>query len=273
MKILTTLLLVLLHSQQLVAKEIAITIDDLPFVWASRFSVDEQKSMFRDTLRTLRKHNVKVVGFTVGASIRSHHRVLLDEFVADGHVIANHTNTHPDFNTHSIEEFKENIVRGQSNISRWAATPSYFRYPMLHRGETEEKRDSIRYFLAKKNFIVAPVSIDNDEWKFARDYTLALQSGNTTEAENVGRRYIDHMKAETLRYDQLANQKMGRKIKHILLLHMNQLNSVYLDELLQWYKDNDWNFISLPDALQDPIYHLSDRYVGTNGISWLERIP
>ena len=36
--------------------------------------------------------------------------------------------------------------------------------------------------------------------------------------------------------------------------------------------DEKWSFIPLQEALKDPVYQLPDNYIGTQGISWLERI-
>ena len=61
-------------------------------------------------------------------------------------------------------------------------------------------------------------------------------------------------------------------MKHVLLLHMNFLNSIFLDDLLLMLKNRGWVFIQLSEALKDPAYFISDNYCGKKGLGWLERI-
>jgi hypothetical protein len=72
--------------------------------------------------------------------------------------------------------------------------------------------------------------------------------------------------------EKLANDVMGRPIKHILLLHANRLNAAFLDDLLTEIAAYGYKFISLKEALSDPVYSIKDTYVGPKGLSILERI-
>jgi hypothetical protein len=55
---------------------------------------------------------------------------------------------------------------------------------------------------------------------------------------------------------------MGRAVKQVLLLHMNYLNSLYLDDLLQRFRDDGWSFITFAEALKDEVYKLSTTMSG-----------
>jgi hypothetical protein len=63
----------------------------------------------------------------------------------------------------------------------------------------------------------------------------------------------------------------GRDIPQILLTHVNRLNADALPELLAWLQKRGYRFITLDQALGDPVYATPDLYVGTNGPSWLHR--
>lgn len=61
------------------SRQVAITIDDLPFVARGQFSFEEKHQMFTSILDTLRKYDVKITGFAVGRSITEENKIFLDE--------------------------------------------------------------------------------------------------------------------------------------------------------------------------------------------------
>ena len=66
--------------------------------------------------------------------------------------------------------------------------------------------------------------------------------------------------------------RMGRRVKQVLLLHMNYLNSLYLDDLLQRFRADGWSFIPFEEALKDDVYRLKYDYVGVKGAGHLDAI-
>jgi len=66
------------------AKELAVTIDDLPVAWSSQFSQAEQKEIFNGILKVLQKYRIKIVGFTIADHIKSYNKELLNELVSQG---------------------------------------------------------------------------------------------------------------------------------------------------------------------------------------------
>lgn len=254
------------------AGQVAVTIDDLPFAYGRYLTPERESECFRAVMAALEKHHVKIIGFVIGSHIEPYHRALFDEFVAAGHVLGNHTYTHPDLNNTAIPRYLDDISKGQKSIEPWLRKTKYFRYPFLFRGDTPMKRDSVAVYLDRNNYTVVPVTIDDDDWAYNRDYSDTLNVGDTTAAAMIGSEYMEHIKERTHRFDSLAVALTGREVKHILLLHMNELNSVYLDSLLTWYESADWTFITPDEALRDSIYQMPNRYRGKWGISWLLRI-
>lgn len=252
-------------------KPIAITIDDLPVLTHGLIDVDDQQKYFHRILATLRKHNVIATGFVVGKMVNSQNEDLIKAFIKEGHFIGNHTFSHFDLNKKSATEFIDDIKKGQSEIKKFQKKVKFFRYPMLHRGDEIKKRDSVSTYLITNNYIASPVSIDNDETIFNINFVKAYYQNKKEEADSIGQAYISHMINKSLYYDSLGYDVTGRQINHILLLHMNFINSFYLDTLLTWYKNNNWEFITLDEALSDPLYFWEDPYVGKRGISWVER--
>jgi len=270
-KILLFLLLVSLNKTAYGGKELAVTIDDLPFVCGRYLPDVIESDKFRQILKTLQKHKLRVIGFVVGSQINEKNCQLLDEFVVEGHLVGNHTFTHPDLNNTSVERYKSDIIKGENVINKWVGQQKYFRYPYLHQGSTESKYHDISEFLCTGSYINVPVTIDNDDWLFNKQFTDALNRKDSSLADSIGRAYLAHMQEMTYYFDSLATTKFKRDVKHILLVHMNELNSFYLDQLLKWYQAQGWRFITPKEALTDSVYRVQDTYIGTKGLSWLLR--
>ena len=93
-------------------------------------------------------------------------------------------------------------------------------------------------------------------FRYVREYL----DGKKIEAEAVAREYVHHMLQKSREYAALADRPFNRAVPQILLLHMNFINSMILDELLEKFAVEGWSFTTLAKA--NPIYALADPYVG-----------
>ncbi|SYZ74494.1 putative Polysaccharide deacetylase [Candidatus Zixiibacteriota bacterium] len=270
-RIIRLAIILILAANAHATKELAVTIDDLPFLYGRYLSDSAQNAKFHDILKILKKHDIKVIGFVIGAHVNSVTSPLLDDFVTAGHAVGNHTFSHPDLNDTPIDRYEDDIARGEDAIFKWVDSVKYFRYPMLHQGPTEHKYIGVANYLAAHSYVNVPVTIDNDDWLYNRDFTEARKRGDTALADSIGLGYLAHMQKMTRYYDSIAVAKLHRDIKHILLIHMTELNALYLDTLLSWYESEGWKFVSPQEALTDPVYKIEDTYIGEMGLSWLLR--
>jgi hypothetical protein len=55
------------------------------------------------------------------------------------------------------------------------------------------------------------------------------------------------------------------------LLHCTRLNADVIEDVLKALRRAGMKPVSLTAALRDPVYRLPDKYVGPDGIDWLER--
>ena len=73
-------------------------------------------------------------------------------------------------------------------------------------------------------------------------------------------------------YEQQSEAIVGRPIPHVLLVHAYALNADWLDELLSELERRGYGWISLGEALEDPVYGRAvDGWTGRGGITWLHR--
>lgn len=248
----------------------AVTFDDLPFAYARHLTIDQQRDAVARVLTALRKHGITATMFVIGQAVTEQNRGLVDAVVQAGHAIGNHSFSHRDLGTISAEDYVADIQKGGEAIAPWLKGTHYFRYPFLRQGNTADKRDTVLSWLALRGIRVAPVTIDNDDFLYNQRLVDAQGAGTTLD---VRQEYIDHMMKAAANYDAKGRSRMGRPIKQVLLLHMNYVNALYLDDLLQRFRDEGWSFITFEEALQDEVYRLKYDHVGVRGAGHLDAIP
>ena len=253
------------------ASEIAVTFDDLPLSRSSE-PIAEQQRVTRDLLAHLTARKIPVVAFVNTSKLATpKHVALLDRWLEAGVELGNHTYSHPSLHRVTPEAYEADIVKGETPlrevIRRHRGTFRYFRHPFLQTGRTDEVRARIDAFLAKRGYIVAPVTIDNSEWIFARAYELAKGARK----QKVVDAYLAYMMAKVAYHDAEAKKLFDREIRQILLVHANALNAEAFGRLADRLVKQGHRFITLERALEDPAYQSRDGWRGAGGISWLDR--
>lgn len=262
-------------------REVAVTFDDLPGVVAPGEGTAELRALTEKLLAAITAAKIPAVGFVnegklAPAGSPDPERVaLLARWVSAGLELGNHTRSHPDLHRIPLEEFEKNIASGEETTKPLLAARGkslrYFRHPFLHTGLTLETRRSLEEFLAARGYRVAPVTIDNSEWIFARAYVAARTGGDRALAKKVADAYIPYMEAKTAYFERQSVALFDREIRQVLLLHANRLNADRFGDLARRFKARGYAFITLERALEDPAYATPDTFTGRGGISWLHR--
>ncbi len=252
------------------APAIAVTVDDLPFVGPVG-QTDSREVATDRILAALVRHKAPATGFVVAGRVPPE-APILRRWLRAGFELGNHSNTHPNLNEISLEEFENEVITCSRLLKKITGkSPRFFRYPMLQQGSTVERRDGARAILERLILRTAHVSVDTGEYVLVKPYVAALRAGNSTRAKEIGRAYLEHLITAVRHYREVARSRTGREVNHILLLHANALAADYLDDLLEALKSEGLRFITLEQALADPVYSRKDDYVGRIGLSWLYR--
>lgn len=259
---------------------LAVTIDDLPV--ATRSSDMAVWTRTTDALlKTLTERRVPATGFAIQGRLYENGALvdarvdLLRQWLQAGMDLGNHTYSHQSLNGMTADAWladaakSADVLRGV--IEKAGKKLVYFRHPFLHTGRDEATRDASRQGLAKLGYVIAPVSIDNDEWMFAFAYEQALLRGDAALADRIRADYLAYM-ANVIDYWLLqAERIVGRPMSHILLIHANQLNAVALGDVLDIVAKRGLPICPLAEALRDPVWQSDDRFFGAGGISWIHR--
>lgn len=254
------------------AQQIAITLDDLPYVLRSRTTPQEGMQIVHDVTAALKNHDIIATGLAIGNQINAETKPVIDIFAGAGHTLGNHSWSHPDYDTLTRWAFRREVRRTDRALRPWISGAKYYRFPYLREGKTEKSKRAAEQVLQNQGYVNVPVTIDNDEWRFNLEYVDTLEMGDQKGADRIAAAYLAHMKERTGHFQTLAQQAMGRDVAHILLLHMNKINADHLDDLLAWYAAEGWTFITLDEALRDPLFSAPETYTGSKGLSQIERV-
>jgi peptidoglycan/xylan/chitin deacetylase (PgdA/CDA1 family) len=258
-------------------RRVAITFDDLPFVSARSLPADEVRVRTERLLDYLRRPSVSAIGFVNESKLfesggEDPARVaLLSLWLDAGMELGNHTYWHLDLHGAPLVDFERDVIRGDVVIRRLMAAggrePRFFRHPFLHTGREPSTKAALESFLAERGYRVAPVTIDNHDYQFARAYDLAGEN----EKEKIREAYLRYMSAVVEYYERQSRAILGYELPQILLVHANSLNADSLGELLDALVERQYAFVGLEEALRDPAFSLPDTYSGSAGITWLHR--
>lgn len=263
-------------------KTVCISIDDLPVVNYGNTSPEFHLKLTEKLLSGLAKHKVQAIGFVNEGKMYDDKNVLLpyqkaclEMWLQSGMDLGNHTLRHRDFNTTDFSLFTSDIISGEKQtkalLTQYGKEMKYFRHPFLHVGATQPRADSLSVFLEKQKYTVAPVTIDNDDYLFANAYRKALKKGADSLARQIGEEYLSYMERKLKFYEKQSEALFGRQIPQILLIHASELNSDYILKLLDIFQRNNYQFVSMEEALKDKAYDTPISKYGKYGISWIDR--
>ena len=276
-------MLLFLTSQMIVGqqKKVCISFDDIPVVSYTITDPILLENLFNNLTFKLNDYQIPAIGFVNELKLYENDilidsRVaLLNNWVNKGLDLGNHTFSHKDFNAVNLTTFSQEIIKGgivSVEILKEANRKlTYFRHPYLHVGNSKAKADSLTSFLTAQGYIVAPVTLDNDDYLFAAAYEKSMIIDDTTSMLRIGHDYITHTEKKLIYYEKQTQNLFGRNINHILLLHPSFLNSFYIDSLVLLFNIHDYDFISIDKALEDKVYETEVTRFGNWGISWIDR--
>lgn len=272
---------IVIATQPVVDRQMAITFDDLPAQRAHALPEARISTINQHLVRLMSDQGIPAIGFInenklyVDGAVDSSRVRLLELWLDAGLELGNHTFSHPDLHRVALNEFKQDLVRGEQISGELLAARGsalrYFRHPFLHTGLDLETKLAVEDFLAQRGYRVAPITIDNSEWIFARAYDEALDRKDEELQARLAREYVDYMMRLVRYYEGQSKALFDREIPQVLLLHANALNAHHLGELVVSLRQRGYRFIDLDKALEDPAYSSEDTYVGPAGLTWLHR--
>lgn len=265
------------HAQ----KKVCITVDDLPVVGYGLNTIEDWRGVTQKLINTFKSKGIPAIGYVNEGKLYTSNKLsqgrveVLELWLSNGYELGNHTFSHMDYHKNSFPDFVADMSKGEKItrplMKKYEKQLQYFRHPYLRAGNTAESSKALYNFLIKTQYTPAPVTLDSDDYLFAKAYATAFKQNDTDLMKKIGNEYISHTKNKLKFYEELTEAVFGRQIAQTYLCHANLLNADYMDELADMFKRNGYEFISQADVLKDKAYQDPVTKFGNWGISWLYR--
>lgn len=260
-------------------KRIALTFDDVPRAPGPWLGEDERTVRL---IAALRRAGVKQAAFFLNpGKIEERPGAVdrIDAYVAAGHVIANHSYSHPKLGSTDTADFIADIdaadvwLRGHDGFRPW------LRFPYLDEGGKDfAKRDAIRAALATRSLLNGAVTVESSDWFIESALKQAVADGETIDRDAARDLYVEsHVEAARF-YDQLAIRVLGRSPAHVMLLHETDIAALWIEDLVAALRADGWEIVTADEAFADPVYRLAPitpfaQGTLTESLAWEAGIP
>ncbi len=237
----------------LAQKRIALTYDDAPRSDGPLFTGEQRATKLIRALSQVEAGPVAFFVTTRGFSTEADGRERIRRYTAAGHLIANHSNTHPWSHKTSVADFLADIDRAESLLQGFDNRRSWFRFPFLDEGREPEKIAAIAAGLEERDLSNGYVTVDNYDWYLDRKLGEALDAGLEVDYAKLGRLYVKMMLYAAEYYDSIAAQMLDESPVHVLLLHENDLAALFAEELVRALRAAGWTIVSPDAAYEAPL--------------------
>lgn len=249
-------------------KRIALSFDDVPRQRGAFFSPDERTRLL---IAAMRRADVRQAAFFVtpgnlekAGGAGGEKRIAA--YAAAGHVIANHSFTHPHLGETTAPDYLSDVDRATGWLRARPGYRAWFRFPFLDEGgEDLAKREAVRTGLAARGLANGYVTVDGSDWNMEAQAVAAVQAGKAIDRKALGDLYVETMVQAADFYDTLARRVTGRSPAHMLLLHETDLAAMYLADLVAGLRADGWTIITADEAYRDPIAAALPRGPDING--------
>ena len=248
------LLVILFASVPAVAaeKRIALTFDDAPLEDGPLFTGTERAQRL---IRALKEADVPQAAFfvTTGNIKRPEDEVRIRSYAAAGHLLANHSHSHRWLNRTDAADYLADIDRAERELKRFPNRRAWFRYPFLNESPDLAKRDAVRAGLAHRGLANGYVTVDTWDWALVDLVRKAKAKRRELDMDALRDLYLEIMLSAADTYDGLAMEALGRSPVHVLLAHENDIEALFIGDLVKALRARGWTIVSPEEAYRDPI--------------------
>ncbi len=240
------------------AQQIAFTWDDLP-AHSALPPGETRVEIGRKIVAAMKEeHLPPVYGFVNGILTEEEplSTPMLKDWRDAGLPLGNHTWSHMNLNQHSLAEWEADTLKNEALLKSYMGSEDWhwLRYPNLAEGDTTQKREGARKFLAEHGYKIAGVTMSFGDYLYNAPYARCVAKNDAASVAQLEASYLAAADA-TIDYTRAMSKALyGRDIPYVLLMHVGALDARMLPRLLKLYRDKGFTFISLQDAEKDPFY-------------------
>ena len=260
------------------AQKVAITFDDLPLNGDLPPGVTRVE-ITGNTLAVLKiRHVPAVYGFVNAKKLEGNADAAEAlKLWADAEPVGNHTYAHMDLNANPAEAFEREIEEDEPVLELVAVKDDnwhWLRYPFLREGDTVEKRRAVRAYLQARQYRVAQVTLDWEDYMWNSAYARCVAKNNAKSIAWLRTSYLNTASSYLDLGREMAKLVYGHEINHVLLLHLGAFTSTILPDALDLLEKKGFKVVTLEEAESDPAYatdpDAGSMYGGTLLEQWMD---
>lgn len=235
-------------------KEIALTFDDAPRRSTPHFETHARTTALIQKLKDL---NVPPVMIFANPCNRPDQKDVLAQLKAyrdAGHLVGNHTCSHPHLDEVGLEAFKADMQKADQLLTPFFSGQKFFRFPFFNEGKDEKVRDQVRVWLKEHAYRNGFATVDTDDTVLSERLNVAKKLGKKINYDKVQELYVKHVVGAAEFYEALALEQLGRSPKHVVLLHEIDSSVLFIEALVKELRSRGWKIISAEEAYKDPVY-------------------
>ncbi len=279
--LLPLLILLLLPVPAAAQKMIALSFDDVPRARGAFFTPDERTQRI---VVELKEANAPQAVFFVNPGAIGHGDGVggaerIAAYVAAGHVIANHSNSHPRLSTTDTAAYLADIDAAAAWLKDRPGYRPWFRFPFLDEGGKDKvKRDALRTGLVARGLRNGYVTAESSDWHLEALTREAAKTGKPIDRKALGDLYVTwHVEAADFA-DAMLQRVTGRQPVQTMLLHETDLAALYIGDLVRALRKAGWTVVSADTAYADPIGNAMPDTPSANGtlteaLAWQAGVP
>jgi peptidoglycan/xylan/chitin deacetylase (PgdA/CDA1 family) len=248
-----------------VDKRIAITFDDTPRGAGAFLTLEERGPKL---IAALEAAGVRQAAFFINPCRLQSDRdgALVRAYETAGHVIADHTCTHPGLSRVSAERYLADIDASQDWLRTRPTYRPWFRFPFLDEGGSNRaKAQAVRDGLIARGLMNGYVTADGYDWNMERLTIAANRAGRTIDMARLRDLYVETHVGAAEFADQLAVRATGRHPAQVLLLHETDLAALFLPDMIAGLRKAGWTIVTADEAFDDPIARRTPQVDFANG--------
>ncbi|MEW2500541.1 polysaccharide deacetylase family protein [Amycolatopsis sp. NPDC047767] len=250
-------------------KRVAFTFDDTPHDPGVFFTPDERTAALVEQLPEQAGFFVVVGDFQQPRGVGGEARI--NAYTAAGHVLGSHSYSHLRLADTSVADYLADLDRAAEWFEGREGARPWFRFPFLDEGDDDPaKRAAVRKALARRGLRNAYVTVLTLDWYLDALVAETVRAGRAYDREALRDLYVESLLAPAEFYDQLAVAATGRSPAHVVLLHENDLNTLFIADAARAFREAGWEIVPIDEAYRDPIAELDpEGWCGSGRVSAL----
>lgn len=260
--------------------KVAITIDDLPDGSSSFPAPLTRIEAIREIIKTLQANLIHPYGFATGLFMELDPGLkgILQMWLAANYPLGNHTYHHLDLELVGVKVFLDDIAKEDDLLATFEGSPDglrarrVFRYPYLHEGNTPEMREAVRGYLDANGYGIAEVTTDWNDWAWSGAFDRCTAQQDRKSIKWLTDHVLESADRRLRRSNLVSEEMLHFRIPQILLVHFSPFTASTLGAILEHWKTEGVQFVSLDEAQAQPIYQFDPKRLHRKGVLFLDEI-